>query len=57
MGSSLSQKERLAFLLNYHHNLTLQLKAERTTDSRMKLESSLVSLEEEIESILFAKPD
>ncbi|MED1907851.1 MAG: hypothetical protein ACQEW2_02280 [Bacillota bacterium] len=56
MGSALSQKERLAFLLSYHHNLTLQLKAEITTSSRVKLESSLGALEEEIEAILFAKP-
>lgn len=56
MGSALSQKERLAFLLSYHHNLTLQLKAEITTNSRVKLESSLGALEEEIEAILFAKP-
>lgn len=56
MNSTLSQKERLAFLLSYHHNLTLQLKAEISTSSRVKLESSLGALEEEIEAILFAKP-
>lgn len=56
MGTTLSQKDRLAFLLSYHHNLTLQLTTEITMNSRVKLESSLVALEQEIESILFAKP-
>ncbi|MGM0776934.1 MAG: hypothetical protein ACQEXE_10340 [Bacillota bacterium] len=56
MGTTLSQKDRLAFLLSYHHNLTLQLTTEITMSSRVKLESSLVALEQEIESILFAKP-
>ncbi|MFT4415304.1 hypothetical protein ACLM5H_15695 [Fredinandcohnia humi] len=53
----MSEKERLGYLLSYHHNLTLQLQTELTSDGRTRLSGSLVMLEEEIDSLLFNKTD
>jgi hypothetical protein len=52
--NNMADKERLAFLLSYHHNLTLQLNAAPPSE-RWSFNSSLGKIEEQIESILFSE--
>lgn len=47
------EKDRLAYLLSYHHNLSLQLGAARTPEEYENINHQLGNLELEIESILF----
>ncbi|MGG0891672.1 hypothetical protein [Cytobacillus horneckiae] len=49
----MTDKERLNFLLSYHHNLSLQFTAVHSDIERRKLGNALGKLEEEIEALLF----
>jgi hypothetical protein len=48
----MSQSERLGHLINYHHNLCLQLTAAESTE-RESINTALGTIEVEIEKLLF----
>ncbi|MFD2446405.1 hypothetical protein ACFSO7_20800 [Bacillus sp. CGMCC 1.16607] len=48
----MTNQDRLAYLLSYHHNLSLQLGAARTLEEYENINAHLGNLELEIEALL-----